>query len=225
MLVEERTFSHSKLILYHHSACYAGKRDWETAASDAKECIRLDPTFVKGYYRLASAQIELKEWDAATATIKQGLSVDENNPQLLKLMKTIKQAKKAEAHAATAARPTRAMDATMSNELAELQQQYIQTNREYNTVKANIVMAQREYKTDEITKAELEKLPQGNDAKMYRGIGKMFLLSSRDQVMDHLDKNIEAEKKREGDLTQKLEYLERRIASQRSNMQELLSAK
>ena len=160
--------------------------------------------------------MELKDWDAATATIKQGLSVDENNPQLLKLMKTIKQYKKAEAHAnaAAAARPTRTMDATTSNELTELQQQFVQTNREYNTVKANIVMAQREFKSDEITKAELEKLPPGNDAKMYRGVGKMFLLSSRDQVMDHLNKNMEVEKKREGDLTQKLEYLERRIASQ-----------
>ena len=201
------------------SASYAGKKDWEAAVGDAKECIRLDPTFVKGYYRLATAQMEMKDWDAAEATIKQGLGVDGSNPQLQKQMRTVKQAKKAQAAAATR---TRTMDASSSKELTELQQQYVQTNREYNTVKANILKAQREYKSDEITNAELEKLPQDDNAKMYRGIGKMFLLSSRDDVMDHLNKHMETEKKREGDLTQKLDYLERRMKSQRSNMEELL---
>jgi len=164
--------------------------------------------------------MEMKEWDVATATIKQGLNIDESNPQLQKQMRTIKQAKKAVASAA--ARPPRTMDATSSRELTELQQQYVQTNREYNTVKANMLMAQREYKTDEITKTELEKLPEGDNAKMYRSVGKMFLLSDRNDVMDHLNKNMETEKKREDDLTQKLDYLERRMKSQRANIEELV---
>jgi prefoldin subunit 1 len=168
----------------------------------------------------------MKEWEAATATVKQGLGVDENNPQLQKQLRSIKQLKAAESAAASRAAVTRpaagTLDSTTSKELTELQQQYVQMNREYNLVKANILKTQREYKSDEITKAELEKLPDDENAKMYRGIGKIYLLSTRDDVMEHLDRNIETEKKREGDLTQKLDYLERRMQSQKSNMEELL---
>jgi len=44
----------------NRSACYAGKKEWSAAAEDAKECMKLDPTFLKGYYRLATAQCEME---------------------------------------------------------------------------------------------------------------------------------------------------------------------
>lgn len=212
-----------------YSASYAGKNDWEAAAADAKECIRLEPTFSKGYYRLATAQMEMKDWDGAVATIKQGLVVDANNPQLGKLLRTIKQSKKAADKiiaAAKKASPTVA-SSSASKEFVELQQQYMQTNREFNIVKANIVKAQREKKSQEITKSELETLLNDDytqETKMYRSVGKMFLRASRDQVFEHLTKTIEDEKKRESDLTQKLDYLERRLKSQRQNMEEVMQS-
>merc|ERR1719232_1294059 len=49
----------------NRSACYASKKQWKASAEDAEECIRLNPSFVKGYYRLASAQIEMNELDEA----------------------------------------------------------------------------------------------------------------------------------------------------------------
>jgi tetratricopeptide (TPR) repeat protein len=67
---------------------------WKQAADDAKECIRLDPNFVKGYYRSAVAQIALGEHDSAIATIRQGLVVDNNNLPLTKLLRKAQQQKK-----------------------------------------------------------------------------------------------------------------------------------
>ena len=52
---------------------------------------------MKGYYRLATAQLEQEEYDLATSTIKQGLALDANNTQLLKVLRNIKQAKKMKA--------------------------------------------------------------------------------------------------------------------------------
>ena len=57
---------------------------------------------------------------------------------------------------------------------------------------------------------------------MYRGIGKMFILSDQKEVMGYLKDGMESEKKRELEITSKMEYLERRMKSQQNNIQELI---
>ena len=131
-----------------YSACYAGLEEWAKAVEDSKECIRLDPKFMKGYYRLATAQLELKDYDMALATIKQGLSLDANNAQLLKVMRNIKYAKRA----ATTVPETneKKLDIATSQELHDLQLQHAETTREYNKVQANLSKLQREHKINQI---------------------------------------------------------------------------
>eukprot|EP00593_Proboscia_inermis_P005843 CAMPEP_0171299686 /NCGR_PEP_ID=MMETSP0816-20121228/8550_1 /TAXON_ID=420281 /ORGANISM="Proboscia inermis, Strain CCAP1064/1" /LENGTH=269 /DNA_ID=CAMNT_0011775695 /DNA_START=18 /DNA_END=827 /DNA_ORIENTATION=+ len=215
----------------NRAASYGSISKWDSSASDAKKCIELDPTFVKGYYRLATAQIELNDLDGAHSTIKQGLNVDPSNNQLSKQLRIVNGKKKEIAKAIAkkaksagnnaAPRSVGNVDSSVSQELMDLQEQYISTNREYNTVTAHITKAQREQRTNELTKSELEKLPQESSSKMYRSIGKMFLLSGREAIMDHLGTAMKDEAKKEVDLKQKLDYLERRIKSQRQNIQEL----
>lgn len=227
----------------NRSACHAGNSQWQEATKDAQECIRISPTFIKGYYRLAAAQIELNELDEALKTVKTGLQRDMDNSQLLKQQRTIKTRKvnlRREA-AAKAAPKSKAMSSnnggvmaggrigagrmsSANREVMELQQQYIATSRELNIVKANVTKSQREQKMNTITISELEKLPQSDTVKMYRGIGKMFMLSDQQNVMDHLHTSMEDEKKKELDLTGKMEYLERKIKSQQANIQEVIKA-
>lgn len=214
----------------NRSASYAGKEEWKSAIEDAKECIKLDPSFLKGYYRLATAQVAMKDWDGATATIKQGLNLDNNNPQLMKQLQIVKAGKKAAAAAAKREKfadamsvPSRsgAVDGSVSAELRDLQKQFMETNRDMQIVNSNMVHAQREYKSYELTKSEVSKLEATDDAKMYRSVGKMFVLSSRNEVMEHLNGSMESEKKRETELNQKMEYLEKRLKSTQQNIQEL----
>lgn len=217
------------------SACYGGKKEWDSAIVDAKECIKVDPTFIKGYYRLASAQLEKNEFDAALATIKQGMSIEPNNPQLQKQMRQIKakrSMKRAEdkrANSPTTAPPSGMpggmmpyghLDSSVSKEVMDLQQQLLATTKEYRIVKANIQKSQNGKRSNELTRVELEKLPQGTE-KMYRGVGKMFMLTSRSDIMNHLEESIAKEAKEEKDLSGKLDYLERRMKSQHLNIQEL----
>ena len=58
------------------SACYASLSSWDQALKDALACVAKDPNFMKGYSRLATAQIGLKKYEEAIASIRKGLSKD-----------------------------------------------------------------------------------------------------------------------------------------------------
>lgn len=199
------------------SASYAGLEQWEKAIDDAKECIRLDPQFIKGYYRLATAQLELQEYDMALATIKQGLSLDANNSQLLKVMRSIKQSKRA-ANAPPSAAEQKLDNAT-TQELHDLQMQHALTTREYNKVQANLSKIQREHRMNQITLDELEKNP--SDGMHFRNTGKIFMKHKREDIFDHLKSVMKAQRKSENELVQKMEFLQRRLQSQQQNVKEL----
>jgi hypothetical protein len=51
-------------------------KDWQHAYDDALLCISKDPKFIKGYYRLASAQTELGNFDDAETTLRAGLILE-----------------------------------------------------------------------------------------------------------------------------------------------------
>jgi len=212
----------------NRSASYAGLEQWDKAAEDAKECIRLDPSFVKGYYRLATAQSELQEHDAALATIRQGLAVDANNPQLTKQMRIVQQNKKlAQARKSQAVNHPNAaaggqqLDEATARELQELQQQYAQTHRALQTAQASAQKTERETRLAELTRRELQNdVPE--TARCYRSIGKMFLQTSQPALIEHLDGRLAEQSKAQQDNTSRTEYLERQLQSQRQNIEELV---
>ena len=59
-----------------HSACYAAIKNWQGSYEDALACISKDPKFIKGYYRLASAQTELMKFDDAETTLRAALTME-----------------------------------------------------------------------------------------------------------------------------------------------------
>lgn len=208
------------------SASYGALGQWQLAVDDAKECIRLDPTFVKGYYRLASAQLELEDYDPAMSTIRQGLAVDNNNAQLSKLLRIIQQQKKlaqAKQNQQQVNALPQQMDSTTAQELQELQAQQRKTSIELGTVQATVNKAQKEHKIATITHEEVqESVPE--DARCYRSIGKMFARTTRSKMLSHLEEKMGLQSKLEADLGKKAEYLERQLKSQQQNIQELIGA-
>lgn len=214
-------------ILYsNRSACHFSLKDFEKAADDAKQCIKLNPAFLKGYYRLAQALMEQEDWDGAYSTVRQGLSLDGDNVQLTKQLRTIRQQKK---KAEAKVRQTEAlMDARSrvggenADEIRDLQEQYVNTNRELQLVNTNIQKEQREQKINDITMQEINMLPGDSEQRVFRGLGKMFILSNKGEVMDHLAAENAHAKKQEKELQQKREYLTKRLTSQQTNLQELI---
>ena len=171
--------------------------------------------------------------DGATTTCKQGLNVDPGNKQLEKLLRQAKTRKSSErmkatktaAAAAPMPVPGAGGDSSMSKELMDLQDQLRKTIKDYNVVSASIQASEKSYKVNEITLGELEKIPMEEDRKMYRGVGKIFMMESKDEVFGHLNQEMKEDEKKIEDLKQKKDYLERRMKSQQQNILECAGSK
>jgi len=208
----------------NRSASHASLKQYTEAIADAKQCIKLNLTFIKGYYRLASAQLQMDDLTGATTTCKQGLNVDPGNKQLEKLLRQAK-ARIATQKKMNASSSSRASSDAVgagagadSSELQDLKAQYRKSASDYNLVQTSIQHTAKTIQVNNITLQELETIPVDENRKMYSGLGKAFLMQTKDQVFDGLKAEIkEAEKKME-DMVQKKDYLERRMKSQRQNI-------
>mmetsp|Transcript_7514 Transcript_7514/g.22217 ORF Transcript_7514/g.22217 Transcript_7514/m.22217 type:complete len:589 (+) Transcript_7514:146-1912(+) len=66
----------------NRAACYHKLGAFPEGLKDAEECIKLEPTFVKGYIRKGGLEFVMKDYDAALVTYGQGLKVEPDNQEL-----------------------------------------------------------------------------------------------------------------------------------------------
>ncbi|KAH9967717.1 hypothetical protein BGW80DRAFT_1339689 [Lactifluus volemus] len=73
----------------NRSAAKAGKRDWDGALSDAEQCIKVNPSWAKGYARKGAALHGQRRYVEAIETYEAGLKI-EDSPAIRKVMKRSK---------------------------------------------------------------------------------------------------------------------------------------
>ncbi|RXW15996.1 hypothetical protein EST38_g9864 [Candolleomyces aberdarensis] len=78
----------------NRSAAKAGKKDWAGALADAEECVKVNPTWAKGYARKGAALHGSRQYDEAITTYEAGLKL-EDSPALRKGLQEVKDAKAA----------------------------------------------------------------------------------------------------------------------------------
>ncbi|KAJ8045886.1 Stress-induced-phosphoprotein 1 [Holothuria leucospilota] len=66
-------------IFSNRAACYTKLAEFRLALADCEECIRLDPKFVKGYLRKATALFAMKEYTKASEAYDKVLELDQNS--------------------------------------------------------------------------------------------------------------------------------------------------
>lgn len=203
------------VLFSNRCACYTNLKQWEKALNDANTCITLDPSFIKGYYRLSIVQTELGQFDDATTTIEAALEKEPDNDQLIKQLKVIKSRKAA----ALKAKQPKQLDENQRKEIYELQQQNNTYLRDLRQVQGKLASCQRDIRAGNITKTQIDKLDA--EIPLYRSVGKAFLLSSHDDVLNKLGKENELLEKTQKDLLDRKEYLERRINSNKTNINEI----
>lgn len=74
----------------NRSAAYSSNGEHENAAEDARKCITNAPSFVKGHSRLVKALMDLEQVEDARIALEQGLQLDANDKQLLRLKQLLK---------------------------------------------------------------------------------------------------------------------------------------
>ena len=73
------------------AACYEKLGQYEEMSDAARNCIKADRSFVKGYFRLATAQKALGDIAGCIKTLESGLAVDSSNADLKKMKKDMKE--------------------------------------------------------------------------------------------------------------------------------------
>ncbi|CAM9634232.1 unnamed protein product, partial [Hapterophycus canaliculatus] len=112
------------------------------------------------------------------------------------------------------------IDPQVIQEFQELSVQLGQTKRELAEVEAQLQATQREKKRGVLTRGELDKVQDGTP--MYQSVGKMFLSQTKEDITAMLDGKQEDKSKSEAQLMSKQSYLQSRLASEQSNLEEII---
>lgn len=71
------------------AACYEKLKDYDNMEKAGRNCIKADRNFVKGYFRLATAQKAKNDLAECIKTLESGLAIQSNNPDLKKMKKDL----------------------------------------------------------------------------------------------------------------------------------------
>ncbi|KAH7463854.1 hypothetical protein PRIC1_006443 [Phytophthora ramorum] len=207
----------------NRSAAYGALTKWEEAEADAKECVKRNPKFAKGYHRLANAQQQLGRKKEAIETLKtaQTTATDpEKVPGIKKLLRQLNQEMTPKS-AVSAQGGGRQVPMHIAKELQELQPQFQKIQRELEQIEAKLAAFTRQKKRLVLVEREVADLPEGTNT--YRSIGKMFLQTDREENAESL----KSEEKRTDEQVSSLEarknYLNRQKQSVQDNITELLA--
>lgn len=78
------------------AACWEKVGDYEEMADAGRNCIKADRNFVKGYFRLATAQKNLNQFSECIKTLESGLGIQSSNADLKRMKKEITELQRGE---------------------------------------------------------------------------------------------------------------------------------
>jgi len=199
----------------NRSAVYLELKKYPEAAADAQKCIELNASFIKGYYRLALAQLEQAQHDEAIATIRKGLKAQPGNTELGRLLRNA-QAKKSGIKAGRQNRPGQP-----TPEMIELAEKMNKTKNDLGVVGMQMQVNGRDQKRNNLTCEHLKTIPAGTNT--YRAVGKMFMLQPKEEIAEYLTNQTAQLAESAAAFEVKKQYLQRRMASHEANWKDLMA--
>jgi len=187
----------------NRSACFAGKQLWKESMIDAEVSLLKDPSFIKAYYRLSIAQLELKLYDDAIQTLQTGLTKDPENDLLAKQVRIVRQ-KRTLAQTSSLTSNKKQLTETQKKEIVSLQDQTAIYSRDLKNVQLSIQSLQREARMTQATKLQIENIP--TSVPLYKGIGKVFVSGTHNDILQSINTEQENNTKQIKDLMDRQEY-------------------
>ena len=203
----------------NRSACNFSKKQYQDALTDAMMCIDKDSKFIKGYLRLASAQMELGLFEDAEVTLRAALTLEPGNDLIPRKIKELKT--KRSIATTVSKKPMKQLSEDQRKELFDLQEQASAYHRDLRGVQNRLLSLDREMRTTQVTGKQIRDFDQA--VPMYKSVGKAYILSDRASIEGSLDKELDLLQKNQQDLTDRRVYLERRISSSTANIRDLQS--
>lgn len=81
-------------VLYsNRSACYASLHNYQDALKDAEECVKINPTWAKGYNRVGAAEFGLSQYDESIKAYSKALEIEPTNAMATEGIKSANEAK------------------------------------------------------------------------------------------------------------------------------------
>ncbi|KAG7484581.1 hypothetical protein MATL_G00051400 [Megalops atlanticus] len=115
------------------------------------------------------------------------------------------------------------VDLELKKAFTELQVKMIDTQQKVRMADLQIEQLTRVKKHATLTSAEIAALPDGT--RMYEGVGRMFILQSKDDITGQLIEKQKTADEKIKELEQKKTYLERSVKEAEDNIREMLMSR
>ncbi|XP_077448699.1 prefoldin subunit 1 [Stigmatopora argus] len=112
------------------------------------------------------------------------------------------------------------VDLELKKAFSELQVKMIDTQQKVKLANLQIEQLTHVQKHANLTRAEIDTL--GDDTRMYEGVGRMFILQSKEGITQQLKTKQKTAEEKIKELEQKKVYLERSVKEAEDNIREML---
>lgn len=207
----------------NRSAAHGAVGNWESAEKDAQECVKRNPTFAKGYHRLANAQQQLGRKSEAIETLRTAQTAATNPEKVPGIKKLLRQLCQEEALTSGSSPQGggRQVPVHVAKELQELQPQMVKLQRELEQIEVKLAAYSRQKKRLALVEREVAELPE--KTKTYRSIGKMFLQTDTYENIATIKREDKHVDEQVSSLEARKNYLNRQKQSVQNNVTELLA--
>ncbi|KAJ9110577.1 hypothetical protein QFC20_002906 [Naganishia adeliensis] len=112
-------------------------------------------------------------------------------------------------------------DDTLRRILEQIQQQAVGSQRSLSIVNAQITSKNREKKILELTTQQLNAIPRAENVKMYKGVGKAFIMQPRESISAEHTAQQKAVADDLTSLSKKAKYLEKQLNDAQSQLKDI----